>query len=181
MRPTFSSNMRSGREQKRAMQRSADRQRAGRRRERRADIPMIVKTDYVLAPVEAVLAQLELRGTVDVLPNGTPIFQAADGTWCPTADAIVGMADFFEMWATRHRASVDVSALRQIAARLEYGMPVDEYTPQCGQGCPARTAAHCRGDGSRGRREPDSRHTDQGRARQSVAGNPLKCSRRKTK
>ncbi|MNY51399.1 hypothetical protein D3C86_1869830 [compost metagenome] len=36
------------------------------------------------------------------------------------------MADFYEMWATRHNKPLNVSALRQLAARLENGMPVDQ-------------------------------------------------------
>lgn len=128
MRPTFSVDMRSGRAQKRALERAAEKQRAGRRRARPADVPMIVKADYVLAPVEAVLAQIELRGTVDVLPDGTPIFQAADGSWCPTAGAIEGLADFFEMWAGRHATVVNVAPLRQLCAQFEYSRPVDDGT-----------------------------------------------------
>lgn len=89
-------------------------------------IPMLVKAQYTLEPLEAVIDQIELTGTVNVDQKGTPIFFCnADGGWYESAPAIEGMADFFDMWAIRHGKQFDVSALRQLAARLAAGMPLD--------------------------------------------------------
>lgn len=89
-------------------------------------IPMLVKAQYTLEPLEAVIDQIERNGTVDVDRRGTPVFFCnTDGGWYESAPAIDGMADFFDMWAIRHGRQFDVTALRQLAARLAAGMPLD--------------------------------------------------------
>lgn len=89
-------------------------------------IPMLVKAQYTLEPLEAVIDQIERNGTVDVDRRGTPVFFCnTDGGWYESAPAILGMADFFDMWATRHGREFKAAALRQLANRLEVGMPID--------------------------------------------------------
>ncbi|MNV69352.1 hypothetical protein D3C71_1622580 [compost metagenome] len=96
------------------------------RRPRPEHIPMLVKAQYTLEPLETLLDQIERCGTVDTA-QGEAIFpNHADGVWYPAVGAVAGMADFYEMWATRHNKPLNVSALRQLAARLENGMPVDQ-------------------------------------------------------
>lgn len=113
------------RQQRRMMEKQQARVRATRR-PRPEHIPMLVKAQYTLEPLETLLDQIERCGTVDTA-QGEAIFpNHADGVWYPAAGAVAGMADFFEMWATRHGKPLNVSALRQLAARLENGMPVDQ-------------------------------------------------------
>lgn len=114
------------RQQRRQMERQQARHRAMRRVERPAHIPMLVKAQYTLEPLEAVIDQIERTGNVDTDQRGTPIFFCnADGGWYESAPAIDGMADFFDMWAIRHDKPLDVAPLRQLAARLAAGMPLD--------------------------------------------------------
>lgn len=91
-----------------------------------ARLPMLIKTQQTLAPLESIIDQIERDGTVTVDARGLPIFHCvADGEWYASAPAIAGMADFFDMWATRHGSQFKATALRQLAKRLEVGMPVD--------------------------------------------------------
>ncbi|MFY4005988.1 hypothetical protein [Achromobacter denitrificans] len=91
-----------------------------------ARLPMLIKTQQTLAPLESIIDQIERDGTVTVDARGLPIFHCvADGEWYASAPAIAGMADFFDMWATRHGSQFKATALRQLAKRLEVGMPID--------------------------------------------------------
>jgi len=88
---------------------------------------MIVKMNTVLSPLEAILDQLERDGTVHTDERGTPIFLAApENAWFAMVPALLGVVDMFSMWATRHGKAFDLSALRRLAHKLEYGMPVAE-------------------------------------------------------
>lgn len=114
------------RQQRRMMEKQQARVRATRRPERQARLPMLIKTPQTLAPLEAIIDQIQRDGTVTVDARGVPIFHCvADGEWYASAPAILGMADFFDMWATRHGREFKAVALRQLAKRLEVGMPVD--------------------------------------------------------
>lgn len=113
------------RQQRRMLEKQQARVRATRR-PRPEHIPMLVKAQYTLEPLETLLDQIERCGTVDTA-QGEAIFpNHADGVWYPAVGAVAGMADFFEMWATRHGKPLNVSALRQLAARLDSGMPLDQ-------------------------------------------------------
>lgn len=95
-------------------------------RPRPVHIPMLIKTQLTLEPLEQVIDQIERAGTVDTDAAGVPIFYCnADGHWYASGPAITGMADFFRMWATRHRQPLDVSALQELGKRLELSMPMD--------------------------------------------------------
>ncbi len=108
---------------RRAEKRTTSRKRRGRQ-ERPAHIPMIVKADYCLSPLDAIFTQLELRGELDCLPDGTPIFTAMDGHTYPIHGAVDGVAEFFDQWAVRSDEVLELAPLRQLAKRLEYGMPI---------------------------------------------------------
>ena len=96
------------------------------RRPRPERLPMLVKTQQTLAPLEAIIDQIQRDGTVTIDARGVPIFYCvADGEWYASAPAISGMADFFDMWATRHGSPFKATALRQLANRLDVGMPID--------------------------------------------------------
>ena len=115
----------SARERRRGAKREA-RRRVSREIEKRS-INMLVKTDYVLAPIEAVIAQMELRGTVDVDDAGVPVFRDPFGPYVyPTAPAIEGIVEFFDQWSIRNKKPLVLTPLRQLHARLDYVMPVDQ-------------------------------------------------------
>lgn len=124
MRPMF--RLRDGRAQARAMKRANERVRADRRRERPTGPPMLVAADAVLAPVESILAQIELRGQLRAGPDDEAVFQAWDGAWYPVEGALEGLADFFEQWATRNKRDFSAAAVRIVAARIGQRMPLDE-------------------------------------------------------
>jgi len=115
----------SARERRRGAKREA-RRRVSREIENRS-INMLVKADYVLAPLEAVIAQIELRGTVDVSDAGVPVFRDPFGPhWYQTAPAIAGIVEFFDQWGIRNQKPVPLTPLRQLHARLDYVMPIDQ-------------------------------------------------------
>lgn len=123
MKPFF--HIESARERLRGAKREA-RRRVSREIENRS-INMLVKADYVLAPLEAVLTQMELRDTVDVDATGTPVFRNPFGSlWYATAPAIAGIVEFVDQWGIRNGKRVVLAPLRQMQARLKYAMPVDQ-------------------------------------------------------
>ncbi|MFY2645678.1 SOS response-associated peptidase family protein [Achromobacter insuavis] len=93
-------------------------------RPRPAVIPMLVKSQYAIGPLEDWLRQIEIHETVDSVQGEAILRSHGDGFAYPAAGAVDGVADFFEMWATRHRKTLDVSALRQVAVRLANGAPL---------------------------------------------------------
>ncbi|WP_029953836.1 hypothetical protein [Achromobacter sp. DH1f] len=114
------------RQQRRMLEKQQARVRATRRPDRPARLPMLIKAQQTLAPLEAIIDQIERDGTITTDARGTPIFHCvADGEWYASAPAISGMADFFDMWATRHGSPFKAAALRQLANRLDVGMPID--------------------------------------------------------
>ncbi|QKQ46789.1 hypothetical protein [Achromobacter denitrificans] len=114
------------RQQRRMMEKQQARVRATRRPERPARLPMLIKTQQTLAPLEAIIDQIQREGTVTIDTRGVPVFYCvADGEWYASAPAIAGMADFFDMWAVRHGRAFKATALRQLANRLEASMPID--------------------------------------------------------
>ncbi|MBD9476460.1 hypothetical protein IB268_26350 [Achromobacter sp. ACM01] len=114
------------RQQRRMLEKQQARVRATRRPERPARLPMLIKTQQTLAPLESLIDQIDRDGTVTTDDRGVPIFHCvADGEWYASAPALAGMADFFDMWAVRHGRAFKAGALRQLAKRLEVGMPID--------------------------------------------------------
>lgn len=92
--------------------------------------PMIVGTDLVLRPLEAIVDRLEIDGTVDVDGKGNPVFQAGDGEWYDAAGAIEGVMWHMEMWATRHRRELPLDGLRELVIAFRYCVPVQMSTMQ---------------------------------------------------
>ena len=115
------------RQQRRAAERLQARQRHKRQIVKPIPVPMIVKMNTVLSPLEDILDQLERDGTVNTDERGTPIFKAApENAWFAMVPALLGVVDMFGMWAKRHNKTFDLTALEQLAHKLEYGMPVTE-------------------------------------------------------
>lgn len=88
-------------------------------------IPMLVKSQNATGPLEDWLRQIEIHETVDSVQGEAILRSHGDGFAYPAAGAVDGVADFFEMWATRHGKTLDASALRQVAVRLANGAPID--------------------------------------------------------
>ncbi|WP_028354788.1 hypothetical protein [Bordetella petrii] len=92
--------------------------------------PMIVGTDLVLRPLEAIVDRLEIDGTVDVDGKGNPVFQAGDGEWYETAGAIEGVMWHFDMMATRHGLTLPLDGLKELIIAFRYCVPVQASTMQ---------------------------------------------------
>lgn len=99
-----------------------------RYRPREIRTPMIVGTDLVLRPLEAIVGRLEIDGTVDVDGKGDPVFQAGDGEWYDAAGAIEGVSWHFEMLATRHGLTLPLDGLNELVIAFRYCVPVQPST-----------------------------------------------------
>lgn len=113
------------RQQRRQMERQQARQRAMRRVERPWHMPMIMKARNAIGPLEDWLNQIEANGTAYSVQGEPLIFNHSDNCAYPAAGAIDGIADLFEMWSIRHGKPMNVEPLRQLAARLGNGAPID--------------------------------------------------------
>ncbi|KAG0752367.1 hypothetical protein G6F22_021897 [Rhizopus arrhizus] len=60
-------------------------------RPRAVRAPMLVATDLVLRPLEAIIDQINRDGTVHTDAKGIPQFRAGDGKWYESAGAIEGV------------------------------------------------------------------------------------------
>lgn len=104
-----------------------------RRSKRRAvseppPIPMLVRMQYVLAPLERILDEIERTEHVPAA-NGQPIFDLPNESarhFFPMVPAIEGIVDFYEMYWARRGQDKTLPGLRQLAKRLQYGMPLTE-------------------------------------------------------
>jgi len=90
--------------------------------------PMLVGTDLVLRPLEAIVDRLEIDGTVDVDGKGNPVFQAGDGDWYDAAGAIEGVMWHFDMMATRHGLTLPLDGLKELVIAFRYCVPVQAST-----------------------------------------------------
>ena len=116
------------RQQRRMMEKQQARVRAGRRVERAKRAPMLVATDLVLRPLEAIIDQINRDGTVHTDAQGFPDFRAGDGKWYEAAGAIEGVIWHFEMWCTRHNRTLPLEPLRELHIALKYLVPIREET-----------------------------------------------------
>lgn len=105
-----------GREQRRLEKRLANRKIRPARNG--GDIPMLVKADYVLYPMDNLLTQIELRGVLESTEDGVYMFESMQGEATPLWGAVDGMAEFFDQWAIRNNAPLDVSPVRELAKVL---------------------------------------------------------------
>lgn len=92
--------------------------------------PMIVGTDLVLRPLEAIIDRLELDGMIDVDGKGNPVFRAGDGEWYDAAGAIEGVMWHMEMHATRHGLTLPLDGLRELVIAFRFCVPVQNSTMQ---------------------------------------------------
>lgn len=97
-------------------------------RPREVRTPMLVGSELVMRPLEAIVDQLDRDGTVTVDGKGVPVFQAGDGEWYDAAGGIEGVMWHFEMHATRHGLDLPLDGLRELVIALRYCVPVQTST-----------------------------------------------------
>jgi hypothetical protein len=90
--------------------------------------PMLVASQLVLGPVEAIIERLDIDGTVHTDRRGTPIFQDGDGKWYDAAEAIEGVVWHFETMQRRHGLALPLDGLRELVIAFRYVTPVQPST-----------------------------------------------------
>lgn len=99
------------------------------------------KVDATWRPLDAVLARIEMDGTIEETARGEAVlYDDANGGWYATVPAIEGLCEFHEIAAARKGWVLDVSPLRKFAAKLKYGSPISERDIEAVKAC----AAQCR-------------------------------------
>lgn len=88
--------------------------------------PMMIKSRDVLAPIEAIIEQIERDGTVTQTIKGMPIFKTPEGHYSSTVCAIEGLVHAFELCETRFRTQLPLEPLREFCRGLPYDWPVTE-------------------------------------------------------
>lgn len=86
--------------------------------------PMLIGASLVVSPVEAIINQIGLDGTVNVDRFGTPQFMATDGIWYATAPALEGLVYHLEMLSARRSIELPIEPIRQLRIAMEYSVPV---------------------------------------------------------
>ncbi|NLZ10852.1 MAG: hypothetical protein GX086_05910 [Alcaligenaceae bacterium] len=92
-------------------------------------VPMFIRMQNVLAPLERIIDDIERTGDVTAL-NGTPVFDLPHESgrqYHTMAPAIDGIADFYEMFWARRKQHKVLAGIRQLAKRLHYSMPITEH------------------------------------------------------
>jgi hypothetical protein len=76
----------------------------------------------VFQPLDDILTQMEETGYSDADQTGLPVFRSMkDGGWYGISEAIAGVADAYEIHASRSGRPMPVEALRRVATKLHYG------------------------------------------------------------
>lgn len=99
------------------------------------------KVRSVFQPLESILDQLEQHGTIDVA--GTqPVFRDQnDGHWYDTPAALLGVCDAYEIHETRTGRPLELQPLRQLANKLNAGMPIFASDTEACRACLTRMKA----------------------------------------
>jgi hypothetical protein len=100
------------------------------------------KVDAVWAPLERMLARLEIDGTVDTAMGKPVLHDDANRGWYEIAPAIEGIAQFHEIAATRHGWQIDLRPLHKLAAKLRHGSPVFAADIAAVRACADRCKRH---------------------------------------
>lgn len=90
--------------------------------------PMLVGASLVMFPLQQIVNQLDLHGTVDTDSKGVAQFMATDGRWYESAPAIEGVIWHFEMMCTRHGLVLPLDGLRELHIALKYIVPIQNST-----------------------------------------------------
>ena len=89
----------------------------------------------VFGPIERVLHRLETDGTVEASGRQIVFKEDGNGGWYDLPAALIGVVDFHELAASRHRLPIDVSAMRRFANKLESGSPIFEQDLEAVKAC----------------------------------------------
>lgn len=88
--------------------------------------PMMVKSRDVLAPIEAIIEQIERDGTITQTIKGMPIFRTPEGHYASTVDSLEGLIHAFELCETRFNTSLPLEPLREFCRGLPYDWTITE-------------------------------------------------------
>lgn len=94
-------------------------------------LPMLVKADITMRPLEDVIDRIERECVLDVarIHAGceSAVFKASlDGVWYELAGAIEGIVWMFELWAERNEKVAPVEPLKVLIKRLQFDMPITQ-------------------------------------------------------
>ena len=84
------------------------------------------KIDATWAPLDRVLARIEIDGTVETAKGRPVLYDDANGGWYEMAPAIDGLVDFHRIAAARHGWDLDLRPLEKLAAKLRLSSPLFE-------------------------------------------------------
>lgn len=84
------------------------------------------KIHAVFAPLEQLLAQIELTGCVDECQGRAVFMEHGAGGYYELAPAIRGIVDFHDLAASRHGVPLDTRPLTTLANKIEYDTPLVE-------------------------------------------------------
>lgn len=136
------------RQQRRLMQRTREARPARRTGPDRMNMRLALmpwRIDATWHPLDRIIAQIELHGTVETI-NGVPCYHDdRDGTWYDAPAAIEGLADFHHIAATRKGWTLDLTPLRKLVAKLRLDSPIFQADIDAVRQCEAvcrRHAAH---------------------------------------
>ncbi|AVF41523.1 hypothetical protein AL486_18835 [Pandoraea apista] len=83
------------------------------------------KVSATFDPVTAILDELEQQGTVNVDEKGRAVLRnSADGQWYTASESIMGIVDAYEIHESRCGRRMPLEPLRQLARKLDVGMPL---------------------------------------------------------
>lgn len=89
--------------------------------------PMIIGSALVFGPIQAIIDQLDIDGTLTCSPKGRPMFKEPEyGMWCDTAEALNGMIRHLEMYEVRHGLKLPLDSLRQFQRFVDHVMNIPE-------------------------------------------------------
>ena len=100
------------------------------------------KVASVFGPMEAIIDQLENDGTIDVVDSGAAVFRdIEDGGLYDTCAAFGGVIDAYAIHEIRSGQKLELSPLRQLVRKLQYGTPIFESDTRDVRACLARMKA----------------------------------------
>lgn len=100
------------------------------------------KVASVFGPMEDILDQLEIEGTIDVIDSGTAVFRDyQDGGLFDTVAAFGGVIDAYAIHEIRSGCALDLAPLRQFVKKIQYGMPIFDADTRAVRACLARMKA----------------------------------------
>lgn len=84
------------------------------------------KIAAVFGPIERILAQLEIDGTIEVAGRQVVFKEDSRNGWYDAVEALRGVIEFHQLAQSRHDHPANVDALIKFANKLEAGAPIFE-------------------------------------------------------